>query len=74
MRILVAEDGSATADFIARGLSAEGYAVTGAGNGEIALALSLYEDFALVILDRMLPGRDGIEVLTALGPINRSFP
>ena len=66
MRILVAEDEAAIADFIDRGLRAEGYAVTVAHNGEDALALALSDDFGLVVLDRMLPGRDGIEVLRAL--------
>jgi DNA-binding response OmpR family regulator len=66
VRILVAEDEAAIADFVNRGLSAEGYAVTVAANGNDALALALSEDFGLVVLDRMLPGRDGIEVLEAL--------
>ena len=66
MRILVAEDEPAIADFIEHGLSAEGYAVTVTATGERALRLALSEDFALMILDRMLPGRDGIEVLEAL--------
>ncbi len=66
MRILVAEDEAAIADFIDHGLSAEGYAVTVASTGDDALALALSEDFGLVVLDRMLPGRDGIEVLEAL--------
>jgi len=66
VRILVAEDESAIADFIDHGLSAEGYAVTVATTGDDALALALSEDFALVVLDRMLPGLDGIDVLTAL--------
>jgi two-component system, OmpR family, response regulator len=66
MRILVAEDEPAIADFVQHGLSAEGYAVTVAASGESALELALSEDFALMILDRMLPGRDGIEVLEAL--------
>jgi DNA-binding response OmpR family regulator len=70
MRILVAEDEPAIADFIERGLSAEGYAVTVAATGERALELALTEDFALMILDRMLPGRDGIEVLEALRTAN----
>ena len=66
MRILVAEDEPAIADFVNRGLSAEGYAVTVATNGNDALALALSEDFGLIVLDRMLPGRDGLEVLAAL--------
>ena len=66
MRILVAEDEPAIADFIEHGLTAEGHAVTVAANGEDALSLALSQDFALMVLDRMLPGRDGIEVLQAL--------
>ena len=66
MRILVAEDEAAIADFIDRGLSAEGYAVTVVSTGEDAVALALAEDFGLVVLDRMLPGLDGIDVLRAL--------
>src|SRR5579859_3835427 len=66
MRILVAEDEPAIADFIEHGLTAEGHAVTVAANGEDALSLALSEDFALMVLDRMLPGRDGIEILHAL--------
>jgi DNA-binding response OmpR family regulator len=66
MRILVAEDEPAIADFIEHGLTAEGHAVTVAATGEDALSLALTQDFALVVLDRMLPGRDGIEVLRAL--------
>jgi len=66
MHILVAEDEPAIADFIEHGLSAEGYAVTVASDGEQALRLARAQDFALIVLDRMLPGRDGIAVLQEL--------
>lgn len=66
MHILVAEDEAAIADFIDHGLRAEGYSVTVAATGDEALALALAQDFGLVVLDRMLPGLDGIEVLHAL--------
>jgi DNA-binding response OmpR family regulator len=66
MRILVAEDEPAIADFIEHGLSAEGYAVTVTGDGQEAIDLATSQDFALVVLDRMLPGRDGIAVLEEL--------
>ena len=74
MRILVAEDELAIADFIERGLSAEGYAVTVAHDGESALSLALSQDFALMILDRMLPGRDGLEILGQLRPVKPTLP
>ena len=66
MHILVAEDEPAIADFIEHGLSAEGYAVTVASDGDEALRLATSQDFALIVLDRMLPGRDGIAVLQEL--------
>jgi len=66
VRILIAEDEPAIADFVERGLNAEGYAVSVVTNGDDAVSVALSEDFALMILDRMLPGRDGIDVLKAL--------
>jgi DNA-binding response OmpR family regulator len=74
MRILVAEDEPAIADFIERGLSADGYAVTVAHDGDDALKLALSDDFALVILDRMLPGCDGLDVLAKLRPVKPGLP
>ncbi len=74
MRILVAEDEPAIADFIERGLRAEGYAVSVALDGNEALRQALSGDFALVILDRMLPGCDGLEVLARLRPAKPSLP
>jgi DNA-binding response OmpR family regulator len=74
MRILLAEDEPAIADFIEHGLSAEGYAVTVAVSGEEAIEVALSGDFALMILDRMLPGRDGIEVLESLRALRPELP
>lgn len=66
MRILIVEDEAAIADFLVRGLGAEGHAVAQAGNGLEGERLALAEEFDLLILDRMLPGRDGMDVLTAI--------
>jgi DNA-binding response OmpR family regulator len=63
---LVIEDEAAIADFIERGLRAEGYAVETAYDGERGLSRALESDVSLVVLDRMLPLRDGMEVLTAI--------
>ncbi len=63
MRILVVEDETAIADFIQRGLQAEGYAVASVGDGIEGERQALAGDIDLVILDVMLPGRDGVTVL-----------
>ena len=66
MRILLAEDDSETADYVARGLSEAGHNPVIAPDGRDALHLALTEDFDLMILDRMMPGIDGVEVLQRL--------
>ena len=66
MRILVVEDEPGIADFLERGLQAEGYSVTSVADGERGEAIALGEDVALVVLDVMLPGKDGFEVLDAI--------
>ena len=71
MEILVVEDEAGIADFLARGLEAEGYGVSVATDGIAGERLALGPDADLVVLDRMLPGRDGIDVLAA---IRRSKP
>ncbi|HKZ13469.1 MAG TPA: response regulator transcription factor [Solirubrobacterales bacterium] len=63
MEILVVEDEAGIADFLERGLRAEGYGVRVAGEGEEGARLALDPEVDLVVLDRMLPGIDGIEVL-----------
>jgi DNA-binding response OmpR family regulator len=66
MEILVVEDEASIADFLARGLEAEGYTVLIATDGLEGERLALTRPVDLVILDRMLPGRDGIDVLAAI--------
>jgi DNA-binding response OmpR family regulator len=63
VHILVVEDEPAIADFLERGLTAEGYSVTTAADGTDAARLAGSGDVDLMILDLMLPGRDGTEVL-----------
>ena len=66
MRILVVEDERRIADFILRGLSEHGYAVDVAGDGEEALLWPDVAEFDVIILDIMLPARDGIDVCRTL--------
>lgn len=63
MRILLAEDEPLIARFIARGLQAEGYHPTMAGDGAVAVARLTAQEWDLLILDLMLPDRDGFWVL-----------
>jgi DNA-binding response OmpR family regulator len=71
MRVLVVEDEPAIADFLQRGLRAEGYAVDVALDGAEGERRALNDPVDLVILDVMLPERDGLDVL---GEIRRRRP
>jgi len=71
MEILVVEDEAGIADFLERGLRAEGYVVRVAGDGEEGARLAVEPEVDLVVLDLMLPGIDGLEVLTR---VRRSRP
>jgi DNA-binding response OmpR family regulator len=64
--VLLVEDDPRIASFVRRGLEAEGYRVDLAGNGRDALALAEANRYPLVILDRMLPGGDGIGICRSL--------
>ena len=64
--LLVVEDEPAIADFLERGLSAEGYAVSTAADGIGGERIAKSGEVDLVILDLMLPGRDGTEVLAEI--------
>ncbi|MFA5028004.1 MAG: response regulator transcription factor [Candidatus Methylomirabilota bacterium] len=66
MRILLVEDDKKVAGFIRKGLGEEGYAVDVAGDGETGLAMGLDRLHDLIILDVMLPGRPGLQVLREL--------
>lgn len=66
MRILIIEDDTKTAEAVQRGLEAEDYEVALATTGEDGLARLGRDDFDLVLLDWMLPGRDGIAILAEL--------
>jgi heavy metal response regulator len=63
MRILLAEDERKVASFIRRGLEAEGYTVDVVHDGETAVQHAVQDDYDLLILDIMLPRRDGLTVL-----------
>jgi DNA-binding response OmpR family regulator len=66
MRVLLVEDEARIADFIDRGLTEQGHAVDVASDGDEALQWTDVADFDVIVLDVMLPGRDGIEVCRTL--------
>lgn len=66
MRILLIEDDGHTASFISKGIREEGHAVDQAGDGKQGLFLASTEPYDAVVLDRMLPGLDGLTLLRTL--------
>ena len=66
MRLLIVEDSPALADALKASLSREGYSCDHAGDGIAAAAFLDQHDYDLVVLDWMLPRRDGIDVLREL--------
>src|SRR5437899_963682 len=66
MRLLLIEDEKKVADFVARGLRAERFAVDLAYDGISGWDLASSVDYDLIILDLMLPGMDGNELLRRL--------
>jgi two-component system OmpR family response regulator len=74
MRILVIEDDAATAAYIAAGLRERGHGVDHAANGDAALSRALGESYDLLIVDRMLPGLDGLSLVRRLREAGREMP
>jgi heavy metal response regulator len=66
MRVLVVEDEQRLAEFVGKGLTEAGYAVDFAGDGEQALDWARVVDYDLIVLDIMLPKRDGLDVSRTL--------
>jgi heavy metal response regulator len=74
MRILVIEDEKKVASFIQRGLEAEHYQVDVAYDGEAGLLQVFDNDYDVLILDVMLPKRDGLSVLQAIRTRKLAIP
>jgi DNA-binding response OmpR family regulator len=72
--ILVIEDEPGIVDFLERGLRAHGFEVISALDGVAGTERALSEDVDLVVLDMLLPGRSGIEVLAELSASKPGLP
>src|SRR4051794_29465853 len=66
MRVLVVEDNRDMGGFLQQGLREHGFAVDWVADGERGLDYAATAVYDLLILDRMLPGRDGLELLRLL--------
>jgi len=74
MRILIVEDERKTAAYLRKGLSESGFVVDVANQGDDGLHLALSQDYDLVVLDVMLPERDGWSVLAAIRQAGKQTP
>lgn len=74
MRILLVEDEPSAATMLAKGLREETYAVDVAGDGERALEQVFVNEYDLIILDVVLPGKDGYEVCRELRAAGSAVP
>ena len=73
-RVLLIEDEPGIVDFVQRGLQAEGFAVEAAVDGIEGERLALSDSFDAVVLDLMLPGRGGLEILGSLRRAKPTLP
>jgi DNA-binding response OmpR family regulator len=74
MRILLVEDERGIADFVERALRAQGHAVEVAADGVDGGQRAVASDLDLVILDVMLPGRSGLEILDEIRTVKPALP
>jgi two-component system, OmpR family, copper resistance phosphate regulon response regulator CusR len=74
MKVLIVEDERKTAEYLKKGLTEHGFIVDVAGNGVDGLHLALTGDYILVILDIMLPEKDGWSVIRELKKNGKTTP
>jgi two-component system OmpR family response regulator len=74
MRVLVAEDDPRTADYLVRGLTESGHIVDRVADGEVALAMAREGIYDALVLDRKLPGLDGVGIVRRLRQRDRRTP
>ena len=66
MHILLIEDDVLAAEYLVKGLGETGHVVDHAADGEIGLTLALKGQYDVIVVDRMLPGRDGLTIIRML--------
>src|ERR1700759_1528101 len=74
MHILVIEDDSEAAAYLVKGLTESGHRVDLAEHGRVGLDIARRENFDAMIVDRMLPGLDGLSIIAALRAAKNQTP
>ena len=74
MRLLIIEDDIAAADYLRQGLTEAGHVADVAHDGEAGLQLALQGDYDVLLIDRMLPRRDGLSIVRMLRADGRTTP
>ena len=74
MRVLLVEDDRKIAGFVRQGMQEQGFAVEISGNGDEAFLLATTRQYDAIVLDIMLPGRDGLSVLRGLRERKHAVP
>jgi two-component system OmpR family response regulator len=74
MRILVIEDDKRTADYILKGIGQSGHVAECLGDGRDGLTRAVSEHYDVIVLDRMLPGLDGMSIIKALRASRHDTP
>jgi two-component system, OmpR family, response regulator len=74
MKLLVVEDDREAAAFLVKGLKESGHTVDHAADGRDGLMLATTERFDAIVLDRMLPGMDGLAIVAALRASDNATP
>ncbi|HEV2515576.1 MAG TPA: response regulator transcription factor [Devosia sp.] len=74
MKVVVAEDDRTSSEFIRKGLAQQGHSVETVYDGRDALTFCLYNSCDVLVLDRMMPGMDGLSVAKALRASGRTMP
>ena len=74
MRLLIIEDDVEAAEYLRRGLTESGHVVDAAHDGDAGLQLALQNDYDVLVVDRMLPRRDGLSLIRMLRAGGQTTP
>ncbi|EWS96437.1 response regulator transcription factor [Pseudoalteromonas sp. SCSIO 43095] len=74
MKLLLVEDDKQNREFLYKAFNEQGYTVDTAADGQQALLMATCEEHDIIILDRMLPKLDGLQVLAALRATGKNTP